>query len=628
VVFDRPAPVVGLYLRARGGRTAERVQVQAGALRIPCGCTVSFDTYFNAFFEQPWRAHTRLGTVVLSVDAVGSFALRAFRRTLEGDDVLLEERVLADASGPVSVPLPPTPPGLNAASRLFFELTALPDGAVLRSAAWHSPDTSAEPVGLVAVFCTFDREPQLARVLATIGGDAEAVRALARVVVVSQGRPGLADHPGMARLPDPLRDRLEVIEQANFGGAGGFARGMLAATEVPGATHLVLMDDDVAAEPEGLRRAAAFFAIARPDLALGGHMLDLLQPTRLYEAGARIDPRRWYLEPLRMHLRLDDRRRLDELLDAAPMHYNGWWLFGLPLPLLDRAGLPLPCFIRGDDVEYGRRLHDRGLYTVGLPGVAIWHEPFYVKLGGWQLYYETRNMLVAAAVHFPRPAPGLAVLLLKRLLLYLLTYRYYSAALVLRAIEDYLRGPPVLEAPPQATHASLDRYSVEFPPAEVARERVAPEGRLLRDPRTLPGFVLRLVRAVLRNWAVPSEPASAPVRIEARDLVWFRVAKLDHVVAGTRWDARPPAFRRSRTAFRRLLARGVRLLLRVLREGTAAAEAWREAQPRLTSAGFWRGYLGLTQDTPAGAGGHRPWPLETRDACRPAAGEGAMGYRR
>ena len=44
--------------------------------------------------------------------------------------------------------------------------------------------------------------------------------------------------------------------------------------------------------------------------------------------------------------------------------------------------MPLPCFIRADDVEFGLRLHRDGVVTVPRPGVGICHEPFYLKVGG------------------------------------------------------------------------------------------------------------------------------------------------------------------------------------------------------------------------------------------------------
>ncbi|MBL6458345.1 glycosyltransferase [Belnapia sp. T6] len=593
LLLDRPAPLRDLYWQASGRRGAAPVTVEAGALRLPAGTTLSFDTYFNALFEGAWQAAAQPGRLSLELDASGSLALRVARRVPEVGTVTLAECCLEAMDGPVTLDLPPPPAHPRAAGRVFLEVTALAPGATLRAARWRCPDAVPAPVGLALVFCTFNREADLARVLASIAADAEALAAVARIFVVNQGRPGLAAHPAMAGLPARLRQRLEVIEQGNFGGVGGFTRGMLAAREMPGATHVLLMDDDVVLEPESLRRAAAFFAIARPDTALGGHMLDLLQPTRLYEAGARINPGNWALEPLRFHLAIARRGGLDALHQPEPMHYNGWWMFGLPLAMLDRAGLPLPCFIRGDDVEFGRRLHDAGIHTASLPGIAVWHEPFYMRLGGWQLYYETRNMLIAAALHFPRSGRGLAVLLLKRLLGQLLTYRYYSAALILRGAEDYLRGPAVLEEAPWALHASLEREKERFPPVTVAAEQVAPPLRPGPDPRGRARYFARLARAMLRNTLRPAPAAPAAVRVPIGDLVWFRLMRHDLVVADTGWETRLPAFRRDRAAFRSLLAEGLRLALRLAREAAPVGAAWQAARPRLTSPAFWRSYLGI-----------------------------------
>ncbi|MFL5257769.1 MAG: glycosyltransferase [Rhodopila sp.] len=583
-----------LYVRAGSADPAQppRWRMQNGRVSASRGVVLSFDSYFGAFFEQAWRGPTALRSLVLDLRVTGSFVLRILRRQVCGEATMLYEEVVRGFEGRLSVPLS-APLSLAVGGRLFAEVAALRDGCAVEALEWRTPDTPVMPVGLVPVFCTFGREEPFGTVLATLAAEPACWRELRRIVVVNQGRPGLASHRALAGLPAAFRSRLHIVEQGNFGGAGGFARGLIEVQNIQGATHALLMDDDVSAEPEALRRAAAFFAIAQPRRALGGHMLDMLRPTRLYEAGGRVDDRKWHLCPLKHDLDLDDSRSLDALTRPEPMHYNGWWFFGLPLALLKEAGLPLPCFIRGDDVEYGVRLQGIGAPIVALPGVAIWHEPFYAKLNGWQLYYETRNMLVAAAIHFPRNRFRLAVLLLKRLLIYLLTYRYYSACLVLRAVEDYLQGPALYEAQPGAIHASLDRYRAEFTPEDFARESVPRYRRLPRDPESLPGFVARLGWSVLRNWAVPTGDALVPVHVEYRDLVWFRVGRFDHLVVETPGDDRLPVFRRSRAAFRRHLTHGARLLLRVLRDGDAVAAAWQLAHPRLTDATAWRCYLGL-----------------------------------
>jgi galactofuranosylgalactofuranosylrhamnosyl-N-acetylglucosaminyl-diphospho-decaprenol beta-1,5/1,6-galactofuranosyltransferase len=254
-------------------------------------------------------------------------------------------------------------------------------------------------------------------------------------------------------------------------------------------------------------------------------------------------------------------------------------------------------------VEYGRRLHDQGVFTVSLPGIAVWHEPFYLRLGGWQLYYETRNMLIAAALHFPRPGRGLTVLVLKRLLGQLLTYRYYSAALILRAVADYLRGPAVLEEPPWTLHAALDEEKARFPPVTVEAERVAFPARLAPDPRGRAQFLARLARATVRNLLGRTPAVPQTVRVPIKDLLWFRMLHHDRIVAETGWEATPPVFQRDPVAFRRLLAEGLRLVVRLARRAALVQAAWRDAQPRFGSREFWRDYLSLVpatvQDTEA-----------------------------
>ena len=588
-----PSPALrDLYVRPLRGSIPERIRVEGGALLLAPRAAVSFDTYFGAFFEPAWRGGTRLRSLTLVLRAKGSLALRVLRRNAEGEAHVLHEQHLPRADGAIEVPLPA--PGLPAAAgRLFAEITALGRGCRITALEWRSADTRPSEVGLVPVFCTFGREEQLGAALAGLAAEPGCWRALPRLVVVSQGRPGLAAHPAITALPETFRARLMILEQGNLGGAGGFTRGLLAAREVPGATHVVLMDDDVAVEPEALRRTAAWFAIAHPGQVLGGHMLDLIRPTQLYEAGARVDPVTWRLKPLLHCQPLRERRVLDALIRPPPVHYNGWWYFALPLTVLEEAGLPMPCFIRGDDVEYGLRLIARGIPIRGLPGAAIWHEPFYAKLHGWQDYYEFRNMLAAAARHMPRSAAGIARMMLKRLLGHLLCHRYYQAVLVLRAVEDWLRGPEaIFGAAPGPIHADLQALRRAYPMEQHPAGAPLEPQKVPPDPHGPAAMMARLLRALLRH-ALVRERAIPPRLLSAGDFLWFRMPGLEAVAVDSGWETELPVFRRSRPAFRHLLRQALHLYLRVLREGDAARAAWQDAFPHFTSEDVWRRYLGL-----------------------------------
>ncbi len=589
VILDRTTTLQPLYWKPAGEDTSAIDAARAtgdGALRIAQGVTVSFDTYFNALFERHWRLYTRAGALALSLQVEGRAVVRVWRRSPDTGRTLLHEQEVA---GPARIVLPMDAPHYRQAGLLWFDLTALGGPAALRSASWSTPGTGQPPARLGVVICTFNREPELAAVLAAIAGAEDLETAVARVIVVNQGRPGLATRPVLCAAAR-LGPRLRIVEQANLGGAGGFGRGLLETLDDPAVTHACLLDDDVRVEPESLRRMAAFFTLAQDGLALGGHMLDSVRPTSLYEAGAVVLPN-WAPKPLHHGLDLLEPESLDALLDPGAMHFNGWWMFGFPKRWVERVGMPLPCFIRGDDIEFGMRLHEAGLPTVPLPGVAVWHEPFYLKIGGWQLYYETRNALACAALHGDFAPNRVAVLLLKRLLIQLLTYRYYNAALIVRAMEDGLRGPALLDGDPRPLHAGLAELRSRYPDEWTRRERVLAAAPVGASPRFAPGFVVALARALLLNWVRASPAAAPPQALQVQNLVWFRVMRSDCLAVDTHWDRDLPTFRRDRASFRRLLAGGLRAIWRLRRSAPELRRAWQSASPRLTSQAFWRSYV-------------------------------------
>ena len=586
VVLDRPTPLRPLYWRVLPGGMASPVPHLDGhgGLHLAAGVGVSFETYGNGLFEHQWRLYTRAGAWTLALDVGGRAALRVWRRTPDTGTTMLYE---TEVSGAARVTLPQDTPHFRQAGLLWFDLLAL-DDSVLHHAAWSTPDAGQAPARLGVVICTFDR-PELAGVLAAIASDNGLDNVVTRVVVVNQGRPGLLRQDSVAPSAARLGARLHIVEQANLGGAGGFSRGLLEVLDDRDVTHCCFLDDDVRLEPESLRRMAAFFTLAKADCALGGHMLDSVRPTTLYEAGAVVADD-WMLTPLHHGRDLADPNALQALLDAQPMHYNGWWMCGFPKRLVDRVGMPLPCFIRGEDVEFGLRLHEAGIPTVGLPGVAIWHEPFYLKIGGWQLYYETRNALVCAALHQDFSPNWVGLLMLKRLLVQLLTHRYYSAALIVRGIEDFMRGPAVLDADPRPLHASLSALRQRFPDTWTNRDRVLSPWPVRGSPRTRAGFTWAMLRSLAHNWVSPTRDAP-PRRLAVWDLVWFRVLGSEHLAVDTHWDRELRTHRRDRESFRSVLSGGVRAIWRLRAEASVLRQGWREAAPRLTSVRFWQAYV-------------------------------------
>lgn len=580
LALDAPLALRELYWRG----DAEPVP---GGLRVPAGGTVSFMTYFAAFYDQHWRAGTGLRHLALLLDLTGPARLRVWRHTQHtGLQPVLDQVV----DGPARVVLPDDVRHWRQAGVLWFDLVAHGD-TVLRAASWAATGAAPASVALGIAICTFNREAELGAVLAVLEATPQLETAVARVVVVNQGRPGLRQHQAVCAAATRLGDRLRVVEQPNYGGAGGFGRGLLELLDDPDVTHAVFLDDDVRLDGESLARMHAFFALSDRPCALGGHMLDAMNPAMLYEAGATMGPG-WWWQPIAHMQDLRDPGVVSGLLETGPMHYNGWWFFGFPKRMALEHGMMLPCFIRGDDIEFGMRLHQRGIPTLPLPGVAIWHEPFYLKLGGWQIFYETRNLLTCAALHLPWSRRRAVGVMARHFLVHLLTYRYYSAALIVRGIESWLDGPAALECDPRPAHAALAALRDRYPEVPTPRTRVLHPATVGADPRWP---VLATLRILLRNLR-PSRPASAPldpVLLDVMNLNEFRTAPNDAVAVETHWDAELPTFRRDRAAFLRLGRDGLRALWRLGVAAPATGRAWHEAAPRLTGQPFWRRYLGL-----------------------------------
>ncbi len=370
---------------------------------------------------------------------------------------------------------------------------------------------------------------------------------------------------------------------------------------------MALLDDDILLEPESLLRMIRVFAYAQPNVCIGGHMLDSIQRHRLYEAGAVVTNEHWTLRPSHADRDLRQNEVLNALLDVPATDYNGWWMFGLPASAVAEAGMPLPCFIRGDDVEFGLRLGGLGRLTVPFPGVAVWHEPFYLKIGGWHLYYETRNLLIAAALHLEFSRGKLALILLKRVMQHLLTYRYYNAALVLRAIGDFMMGPAILRRDPLQIHAGLLSLRQDYPASACRREVPLVAARPAREPRSALGQGWRMLRVLVFNMLPPVRVRAKPRLLPVHDLIWFRMLGLNHVAVDTYWDLELPVLRRSAASFLKLATTATRSIARLSFSISRCRAAWRDAMPELTSVGHWRQYLNLADAA-----------LPTAEVSRPA----------
>src|SRR5260221_8581830 len=87
---------------------------------------------------------------------------------------------------------------------------------------------------------------------------------------------------GFGDAAKALGDRLQVIEQGNIGGAGGFSRAMDETLRADKSDYVLVGDDDVQIDPEGILLAATFADLARQPTIVGGDMFSWYEHPELH----------------------------------------------------------------------------------------------------------------------------------------------------------------------------------------------------------------------------------------------------------------------------------------------------------------------------------------------------------
>jgi galactofuranosylgalactofuranosylrhamnosyl-N-acetylglucosaminyl-diphospho-decaprenol beta-1,5/1,6-galactofuranosyltransferase len=573
---------------------------------VEAGRRVSFCTYFNAFPASYWRRWTTVDSVTLRLRMAGEAKVVLYRSTARGHSHPVETiSVASGAPETIERALPLTP--FIDGGWYWFDIVAGPGGTTLIEADWLAW-TAPAPAGRFSIgITTFNRPDDVVEQLRTLGEATEIHDLLDMVYVIDQGTRRASDHPGFADAAKKLADRLQVIEQGNLGGSGGFARSMDEAAAAGQSDYLLIMDDDVQFDPEGIVRAATFADLARQPTIVGGHMFSMYERSVLHAFAEAVAPYRfwWGTAPNTKGRHDFGRRNLRNtpwLHRRADADYNGWWMCLIPAQLIRELGLALPVFIKWDDAEYGLRARDRGYPTVSLPGVASWQAPWTDKNDAqdWQSYYHLRNRIVAALLHSHEPRGGkLLAECLERQLQNLLSMQYSTAALRLLAMEDVLSGPDHLHRDMAGKMRQLRELRTQFTDArdegDVERfpppRRRAPEA--VKDSAT-PTNKLNLLTTAAKGTVRQFKPVRRGARqrpqmaLPYQDASWFVLVGLDSALVSRADGTSAAWYQRDPRLFRSLGRRSVIAHRRLRRRWPRLAAQYRAAAADFTSPRKWR----------------------------------------
>lgn len=611
-VDDHAAKHPELYYRADVGSVA--VDAESGALT--CADRTDFLTYLNGLSIGKWRRYAGVEAPVLHIELSGAGDLRiegvSAAEPINPDAVpsgadperavISSHEFSAAPSAPAVLDIPVDATGMDL---IGFVLEPACDSAASIERAWWSCEVEPSDVNevrLAVATTTFKKE---AYITANIDLVQEAVRA--------EGAPILGSFHmfvvdnGRTLDVDALSDDLvTVLPNPNVGGSGGFARGMMAATEVEGAyTHVLVMDDDVRIVPESLIRTFNLLSLARGayrDAFLNGAMLSLEHPTRQFEDVAYVNPTGVYTKVKRDY---DVSRPFDILANErkdveVPGAYGAWWFSCIPTAAVRANGLPMPFFIRCDDVEFGAR--NKPVYMC-MNGICVWHESFEGRFrASVDCYQYARNFLAMVAVDDCADERLFVLRLRRNVRQQLRDLDYTAAELMLDGFADYLKGPKFLEeADGSALMMSNGRRNEkvvavgEMDPEVLAAAGV--DGSVLAgtsmefrpplwrkllttlpyDKHYLPDLLLRARPGyAVKNGAATLEGDSA----RCRTIVYLDPTREKGAIRTM-----------DRARFAAIRKRERELLKRWRRDGAAVRASWKAEFPRMTSRAFWEEYL-------------------------------------
>jgi len=580
------------------------------------GTFAEFFTYFNSFSYAKWIKYTNVSSVYLQLRCQGSFRITMFGHYRDGNEIgkeMYEEHIfrLTEMTD-IRIPVPKD----SKAEVIGFQFDVLPPDSTINAyyasrkektdpnmyiecGGWYT-DINGElinDVNISIATTTFKKEDYITRNIDVLERElfysGEPAAKHFHLKIVDNGR-----------TLDPEEyssEHIAVYPNDNVGGAGGFTRGMIESLDYEPfkATHVLLMDDDVMVMPEAFIRTYSLLALVKPEYDeryVSGAMLYYERMNIQHEDVGYVHEDGSYgpNKPI-MDMNLwDSVFRNDEDIEFHKNSYAGWWYCCVPVKKIRDTHMPVPLFIRGDDVEFSVANNAEFLT---LNGICIWHKGFANKFNAnLELYMVHRNSLIIQAmsgicqdIDFIERIDGFFKSNLCRL-------AYNNCELLLDAIEEFSMGPDFMNTPQgekiMKSHAAKNEKMQE---ASLVYDGPIDFGRVYwREEDQLTDEQKMLYEATYNGQTLPDEFLKKGVTaVIAYD--WFddpaKQYMAEQILAVNPFDHTVCMRKRDKERFEELIDRYTRVM-KFYKENKDDIEAqYRKAAKTLQSQSFWRKYL-------------------------------------
>lgn len=425
-------------------------------IEIMKSTNVDFTTYFNALSIYKWQKYTTAKAFYLHIEYCGS-ALTLQQTyannyswipsTIDGSAVSLQR---SDKWSTAEIELS------LCEGEILHAFNISTEGPVnIRNAYYYCDceELDIHPVELALATTTFKKEDYIVRNVSLLQKNIidsdEEIADHFHVHIIDNGR-----SLNSANLDS---SRVTVYPNPNVGGSGGFARGMIESLEqTPKATHVLLMDDDVEVLPESFIRTFNLLSLLKEeyvDAFLSGAMMSLEEPNLrtedlgFFTAKGTFSPLKpaGYMTSLHDVVETEIYKAPTGLYEDTAQQYAGWWYCVIPTATIEREGLPLPLFVRSDDAEYALRCKPK---FMSMNGICVWHNSFKFKYSAAvERYQVSRNTLISQATTGVAPLSDFLYEIRREVELDLKKFNYDEAALAVKGLEDFLRGPEWISHP-------------------------------------------------------------------------------------------------------------------------------------------------------------------------------------
>lgn len=544
-----------------------------GKYVLSVGDTLSFDTYYNCFCYTKYRQYTSVQNISFSCSFIGKAKVQLCVYTGE-ESVVCEGQY--ENSAVLSIDLSELPDN----GFLYPKITALTQCEFISGE--YLSECEHDDISVCVAICTYKREKYVHHNIELIKN--YSFRFIKKAFVIDNGK---------TLDTSASDDFVKVLENKNYGGSGGFTRGLIEAYN-GGYSHVILMDDDIEIIPEVLETMTAFMSVLKKEFS-SAHFATAMLSTNLpyiqYELGGAV----WNGKRICCAKRNIDIRYQDMLLSNLSKNdigYGSWWCYMMPVSDIDKFGLPFPFFIKRDDVEYGMRTC-KNAPIITMNGVAVRHDDFDNKYSMYLEYYNVRNQLVLNAAHNLSPTRNALYRLFAASFKHLVLYRYDMMPLILKAFNDYLGGVDFfLNCDEEELNSELIKNSPKLLPLSDILEW---DENMRSLPRVQNNKVMTLLALltfaghIIPSFLLKKEMGAAPLSMAGAHDTLFKKAVIQYQYKGETGIVT----KRSFVKFLKYSIKVLAMSLKIIILNPKAKKSIFIRKSEITSMEFWRRHLDI-----------------------------------